>query len=143
MSAVTITFGERAENSRGMEMIGKYESRGFTIAELQIAQSRFEKQGYKCHLINLNKYLDHPSEEAAVLVIKQGVECLLCNSEHCGKELFEEMLKLDWDKKMLNYGKVVNKQARYNLCFGDEAQEPQYQAGRGRVYSWPEVPILK
>lgn len=52
------------------------------------------------------------------------------------------MVKLDWDKKFLNYGKVMNKLARYNLCFGDEAQEPTYELGKGRIIPWSEVPIL-
>lgn len=51
-------------------------------------------------------------------------------------------MKLDWDSKVLSYGKVMNKRARYNLCFGDEAQEPIYEQGRGRIIPWNEVPIL-
>jgi hypothetical protein len=36
----------------------------------------------------------------------------------------------------------MNKRARYNLCFGDNAQEPVYEEGKGRIIPWNEVPIL-
>ena len=38
----------------------------------------------------------------------------------------KEMGNLQWDKKAKMYGKVVNKHARYNICFGNESQDPDY-----------------
>eukprot|EP00455_Lapot_gusevi_P035037 TRINITY_DN3876_c0_g1_i9.p1 TRINITY_DN3876_c0_g1~~TRINITY_DN3876_c0_g1_i9.p1 ORF type:complete len:154 (+),score=6.93 TRINITY_DN3876_c0_g1_i9:377-838(+) len=39
-------------------------------------------------------------------------------------------------------GRVVNKLARYNLCYGNEAQEPDYEAKKGRVVAFRDVPLL-
>ena len=41
------------------------------------------------------------------------------------------------------YGRVVNKHARHNLCFGESHQEPNYEKGMGTVYGFDEVPHLK
>lgn len=32
MSAITITFGDRAENHKGMQIVGKEAEHGFTLA---------------------------------------------------------------------------------------------------------------
>ena len=49
---------------------------------------------------------------------------------------------LTMDKKALMIGKVVNKVARWNLCFADEDQEPNYEAGKGRVIAWNHIPKI-
>jgi hypothetical protein len=38
-----------------------------------------------------------------------------------------EQIKLDWDQKAKMYGRVVNKSARYNLCYNLIPQEPDYE----------------
>ena len=40
------------------------------------------------------------------------------------------------------YGRVVNKVARHNLCFGASSQEPDYEQGQGRIVSFDDVPLL-
>jgi hypothetical protein len=40
-------------------------------------------------------------------------------------------------------GRVVNKVARWNNCFGDTAQEPDYEAGKGTVIAFSAVPRLR
>jgi hypothetical protein len=45
------------------------------------------------------------------------------------------------DKKALMYGKVVNKKARWNLCFSDTDQDPNYELGKGRVVSYSHIPF--
>jgi alkylated DNA repair dioxygenase AlkB len=40
------------------------------------------------------------------------------------------------------YKRVVNKKARYNLCFADDSQEPKYEEGKGRIVSYDTVPLL-
>ena len=57
-------------------------------------------------------------------------------------DLYEELLALDYDKQALMYGRVVNKTARYNLCFSDIAQEPSYVDGKGRIVSFESVELL-
>lgn len=136
MSTITITFGDQAENHRGMQKIGKIQERGYDKEELLLAKSVFEKRGYVCELVNLNDHLEEAADEAFVLVIKRGVEALLASSDYSSKDLFEELVNLEWDSKILNYGKVMNKRARYNLCFGNESQEPLYEQGKGRIIPW-------
>jgi hypothetical protein len=46
------------------------------------------------------------------------------------------------DKKALMKGKEVNKVARWNLCFADEDQEPNYKDGKGRVVAWQHIPRM-
>lgn len=43
---------------------------------------------------------------------------------------------------MLSDGKVLNKRKRYNLCFADFHQEPNYEEGEGRVISFRDSPTL-
>jgi hypothetical protein len=40
------------------------------------------------------------------------------------------------------YGRVVQKHARWNVCYGNEAQEPDYEHGKGRVVSFAQVPLV-
>jgi len=47
------------------------------------------------------------------------------------------------DKHALMRGKVVNKHARWNLCFADEDQEPEYENGKGRIVSWKHIPRVQ
>ncbi len=49
---------------------------------------------------------------------------------------------LDFDTKAKMRGRVVNKRARYNLCFADFNQELDYEEGKGRVIDFSDVPIL-
>ncbi|MBA3757218.1 MAG: hypothetical protein H0X02_13820 [Nitrosomonas sp.] len=56
--------------------------------------------------------------------------------------VFLELLALNWDSKALMKGKVCNKKARWNLCFAGFSQEPDYDAGKGRVYDFQTVPCL-
>lgn len=39
-------------------------------------------------------------------------------------------------------GAVKNKRARHNLCFWDDRQEPAYEAGKGRIVAFGDVPLL-
>jgi hypothetical protein len=43
-------------------------------------QKVFEERGATCELIDLNSLLEEKSEEAAILVIRKGVDCLLQNT---------------------------------------------------------------
>jgi len=40
------------------------------------------------------------------------------------------------------YKKIFNKHARHNLCYGDFSQEPEYENGKGRVYSFNDLKVL-
>jgi hypothetical protein len=149
MSCITITFGDQAENHKGMQIIGNAADKGFDIADLELAKKKFESKGATCYLVDLKLLLDedvrNKADEAKVLVVKNGVDILLAKSKPKSNKqnLFEELEGLEWDTKAFMYGRVVNKHARYNLCFDDTAQEPDYQDGKGRIIAWNSVPLLK
>ena len=56
---------------------------------------------------------------ASVLVIKQGVNALL-NDKNGANNLYEELNNLQCDSKAVFRGVVKNKNARHNLCFGED-----------------------
>ncbi len=143
---ITITFGDVAENHVGMQQIGQLAPEGFTVAELTSIRDAALKDGYNCELIDLNSYL--PSEvrnttAAAILIIRNGVNYVLGkNTAYTVQDLWTEKLNLTPDTKAFMYGRVVNKHARYNLCFSDIGQEPQYENGKGRVVAYNTIPVL-
>jgi hypothetical protein len=147
MSCITITFGDQAENHKGMQIIGNAADNGFSIGDLELAKQKFESKDAQCYLIDLKLLLDenqrNKAEEAKILVVKNAVDILLKKSKLNKANLFEELVELEWDTKAFMYGRVVNKHARYNLCFDGLAQEPDYQNGRGRIIAWDSVPLLK
>ena len=58
MSTITITFGEQAENQRGMQVIGKKGEKGYSVKDLLKTKEICEERGFKCELVELNKYLE-------------------------------------------------------------------------------------
>ena len=136
----TITFGDVAENHVRMQKIGKMNERGFSIEELKKSKKIFEGKGYVCELINLHDALhEKDCEEAAILIVRNGIEAL---SEKADSFL-EELRACEWDTKAYMYGRVCNKRARYNLCFSDTSQEPDYENKKGRIVSFDKLPCMK
>lgn len=141
----SLTFGDVAENHKGMQQIGKLSDHGFDLNDLNQMKLWFEEKGCKCKMIHLSWLLEDENVQAEnpayLLVIKDAVNAMLNNPEGAN-ELYEEQDKLEKDTKAFMYGRVVNKHARHNLCFADQHQEPTYEEGKGRVYAFDEVPIL-
>jgi len=140
MSTITLTFSECVENQKGMEMIGKKAEKGFTNKDLEKIKEKLNKEKYVCELINLNDEIKNEddadeTEKASLLIIRNAISF--------ADELKKEQDTLDVDKKALMRKRVVNKKARYNLCFSDISQEPNYEKGKGRIYSFDELPFLK
>ena len=157
-SVITLTFGDQAENHVGMEKIGKMvgEGQGFNIEDLRKIQERMESIGAETELYNISE-LSYKNEkdrknnkrpDAYILVIKNGVDIILRDLELDEKvfnkdNLFYEQASLNVDKQAFMYGRVVNKNARWNLCFDEKAKEPDYEMGKGRVIAFSDVPITK
>ena len=143
ISTVTITFGDQAENHVGMEQLGELvpEGQGFQYEDLSAAYDFFAAKGVTTELYHLHEAVDGMDDlpPAYLLVIRKATEYFLKEP----KALFTEQASLPVDKKAFMYGRVVNKHARWNLCFDDEGKEPDYEAGRGRVIAWDTVPLLK
>lgn len=144
METITITLCDCAENHVGMEKIGLYANMGFSLEDLIKARTWFKNKGANAIIYDLNYPLEskniYPNDEAYILIVKNGVDYLL---EEGSDGLFDELIKLKWDSKAFMYGRVVNKHARHNLCFGKNNQEPAYEIGKGRIISWNNVPLLK
>jgi hypothetical protein len=141
---ITITFGEQAENHAGMQIIGQgLRGEGLSMEDLQKAQEIFERKGAKTELVTLNDLLpdDVNAPPAGILIVRNGVNIILQGMEMTKYDMMEEQVKLDWDKKAWMRGRVVNKVARFNLVYGDEAQEPDYEDKKGRIIPWKDIPI--
>lgn len=144
---ITITFGDQAENHVGMEKIGTLAQDGFTYADLVEAKKKFEAAGCaKVELIKLNDSLPSDmkaEEDAYILVVREGIDTLLKGDGKTKDHMFTEQKTLDVDKKAFMYGRVVNKKARYNLCFAEYDQEPDYANGKGRIIDFKKLPVLQ
>lgn len=151
MQTITITFCDCAENHTGMQQIGKLASEGFNLADLKSSKAKFEEKGCTCELVDLMQLLPKGFEfsdhmDASVLIVRNGVNTLLKESKRGvipwnADMMYAEQQKLKVDKKAKMYGRVVNKKARHNLCFGTKSQKPDYENGQGRIVSFANVPI--
>jgi hypothetical protein len=144
-STITLTFGDSAENHVGMEQLGQRvdAGQGFTIDELNEIKARCEALGATCELYNLNTEIDThiPTSPASTLVIRDAINTLI--GAGAADALFAEQAALNVDKKAFMYGRVVNKHARWNLCFDAYDQEPIYEDGKGRVVSLDSLMYTK
>jgi hypothetical protein len=142
----SLTFGDVAENHKGMQKIGQLSNYGFNFQDLTEIKRNFEASGCECNIINLHLLLDDEDAKeknpAYLLVVKNAVNVLL-DDDNGKNALYEEQDALEKDTKAFMYGRVVNKHARHNLCFSEENQEPNYEEGKGRVYAFDDVPLLK
>lgn len=136
----TITFGDVAENHAKMQKIGTLHENGYSIEKIAQIQNKLTGLGLVTELIDLNVGFNESFSEAKVLVIRRGAQFILGEETTAG--LMAENDGLTMDKKALMKGKVVNKVARWNLCFADEDQEPNYEDGKGRVVSWGRIPKM-
>lgn len=152
-SVITLTFGDQAENHVGMEQLGRMANigEGFNKHDFQNIMETFTKLQARVELYDLAKLSyesdqDEPRPEAYLLVIRNGVDIVfkdlgLDEKRFNHRTMFTEQSVLDVDKKVFLYGRVVNKLARWNLCFDNRSQEPVYEAGKGRVIAFADVPI--
>ena len=142
--AICLTFGEQSENHAGMKINGNgLAESGFSIKEMETIKASLDKKGIECELHRLDKYLngDENVEEAAVLLIRNGTSNLIgCSSE----EMMNEQLSFNWDKQYWDTrrSRVLNKHARYNVCFGEKSVEPNYEEKQGRIVKYEDVPLL-
>lgn len=142
---ITITFCDQAENHVGMSKLGSCAENGFSLEDLFSAKKWFEKFGLEAKIFDLNYPIEdlniYPDDEAYLLIVRNGVSSIL--GDKGADNLMSELLDLSWDEKALMYGRVVNKYARHNLCFGDIKQKPNYVEGKGTIVSFSDLPLLK
>lgn len=156
MVARTITFGDVAENGPGMQHIGTASGVGLMRDDLEKAKAKFERAGLTCELIDLrfegwasealgqvpSPVLDswHDMDSACVLVVRGAAELLA--GEGGIKALTTEQESLEPDKKAWMRGRVVNKLARWNLCYADHAQEADLDNRKGTIVPFSQLPVL-
>jgi alkylated DNA repair dioxygenase AlkB len=161
---ITITFGDQAVSHIGMQKIGHPSTAGLTLDDLYTAQHWFWNHGIDCVIYDiglgcLQAEENRSATPAYFLVARRGLNAILWNTPHpeanvsqiesqtlrtqaTADDFYQEHQALDPDKKVLMYGEIKNKQARWNLCFGDYAQEPDYANKRGRVVAFDTMPLL-
>ena len=146
----TITFGDQGENHTGMQKIGEMATEGFHLSDLKETKKIFEARGAKCELVHLNDFLDVKvdvkADDAYVLIIRKAADFILSAESKIANganALFIEQSILRPDTKALMRGKVVNKHARYNLCFDEEEQCSNFEEGKGTIIAYKNVPYLQ
>ena len=146
-NGITITFGDQAENHKGMQIIGSSASVGYNLEDFNNIIDKCKNIGISTELVDLKKILNtdtiKDAAEAYVLIIRNGIDYILKDICKTEKDLYDEHINLKWDSKALMYGKVVDKKARHNLCYGDNNQEPDYASGKGRIISFDDVQLTK
>lgn len=142
MESWTITYCDCGENHVGNQQIGKIAKKGISINRLKKAKKKFEKDEFKCELINLNENLQELDDfkeiqEANVLIVRNFFKDF-------SENLKEELEIIETDKKYYDRRrkKVLNKHARHNVCFDDVEQEPDYENKKGRIVSFENVPYV-
>lgn len=146
--AITITFGDQAENNVGMQKIGNVAQSGYTLEQMSMMADLLRPLGAICTIYHLSDNISPTfnAEPAYLLIIERGVNYMLPSYNgdlSTAAKLYNEQWVLPRDTKALMYGKVVNKHARYNLCFADFSQEPDYNNGKGRVVDFKFLPLLQ
>jgi hypothetical protein len=141
----TLTFGDQGENHVGMQKIGSLIDKGFTVTDIKNIKKIFEDNMYKTEYYCLNdllKDVDEKVEEAGIVIVRNGLDFLLDRLKNGSDLFFKEQDLLEKDSKALMRGRVVNKHARYNLCFSDFSQEADFEKGKGTVINFKDTELL-
>lgn len=147
--AICITAGEQSENHAGMQINGNgLCQNGFSVEELEKICKTLEEKEIEHNYFRLDVNIHSMDlenkegfEPAGLLIIPNGVEQLTGENPD---NLLKEQLSFDWDKKYWDQRrqKVLNKRARYNVCYGEESQEADYENKKGTIIGYENVPIL-
>jgi hypothetical protein len=144
-SVITLTFGDCAENHVGMQKIGTQLDHGLSEEDMfTIRRNLRNKYLVKSYLYRLNDLLsvDIDTDLAYILIIPNGLN-LLFDNPNLADNLYNQLINTEWDTKAKMRGKVVNKHARYNLCFGDTSQEADFEVGKGTIVNFRDIPDLE
>ena len=140
--AYTVTFGDRAENERGMQIIGEEATRGISVQKLRLLEQKLVAAGTKCKLVDLSELLPgyESVPEAAVLVIYGGVNAGLGGDAE--EMILAELKSMPKDKETLyrDQGRVWvgPKKNRYNNTIADFSQESDLINGKGTVINFKD-----
>ncbi len=132
----TTTFGDVAENHAGMEKLGNMAAHGYSTTQLIDLGEMLEEEGLDVEWFDLGA---HFNEDAGVLVLRKGVQRILGTPDT--SSLCAEHDALVPDKHAKMHGRVVQKRARWNLCFDEKDQSADFENGKGTVVSWERIPL--
>lgn len=151
----SLTLGDQGENHVGMEKVGNMVEKGcgFSFADFRKWRKIFKSKGYSVEIYHLNRLVDGGDavspievemENAYVMVVRGGMNYFLETIAKTDVDLLAEMRAFEWDRKYYDARrkKVLNKNARANVCFGDESREPEYESKKGRIVSYDECECL-
>lgn len=151
---VSLTLGDQGENHVGMEKVGRMvePGEGFSLSDFKKWGRIFKRSGYVVEIHHLNRLAadqrvspeGSDMEDAFVMVVRGGVNFFLATIDKTDADLLEEMRALEWDRKYYDTRrkKVLNKNARANVCFGEESREPDYEAKKGRIVGYDACECL-
>jgi hypothetical protein len=139
----TFTFGDVAENHARMQKIGKLHDKGYSVEQLKALGESLHAVGLTTEYVSLDERWTGEDEvpAAGVLIIRKGVQHILGTADTV--PLQDEHKDLEVDKMAYMRGRVVNKRARWNLCFDEEDQEPNYEEGMGRIVAYHHLPLTQ
>ena len=145
-STITITFGDQAENHHGVQKIGEQGKETHSVKDLiDISNNIID---YDTEYVHLNSALGekfHTDEKAGLLIIRNGIDLLLSDINKTRDDLLEEHSKLIPDKQYYDTrrNKVLNKRARYNLCYSDFSQDSDFENKKGTIIHFDKIPLTK
>jgi len=146
----TVTWSDAVENHAGMQMLGKMAPKGFSVEQVQGCVDVMTAKGCACEVIDLEQalpqHLRTSGSRATLGIIRKGTTAMSSsnNNNDSSAALHEEIKssRKIVDKQAFMRGRVVNKRARYNLCYGEQTQEPDYANKKGRVVAFSSTPEL-
>lgn len=150
---ISLTFGDQGENHIGMKKYGEIveKGQGLTYDDLVSISTPFKEADYDIEMYDLTN-LYNPLEadknialeSAYICVIRNGLEYILNKYDKNSQDLLKEMTGFEWDKRYYDTRrkKVLNKNARHNVCFDEQQSDPNYETGHGTVIGFDSCPCL-
>jgi hypothetical protein len=105
---------------------------------------------FDCKIYNLNELYDKNiyklnTPNAYLMVIKNGINYFLDDRTKSSNNLYNQLFDISWDTKYyyVRFKKFLNKNAKHNICFGENNSEQDYVNKKGRVISYNYIDCLK
>ena len=146
----SLTIGNGGENHTGMEFIGsmRQQGEGWDLGRLLYAKGILETMFDKTvDLYNLNELClegvtipekCETPKPAYLMVVRN----FLTNSVH--ENFKKELSSYEWDRKYYDTRrkKVLNKNARANVCYGPNYRAPDYENKKGTIIGFDQSPMV-
>ena len=145
----SLTVGNGGENHTGMEFLGslRRQGQGWDIDRLRYGKRILEDIfGKQVDLYNLNELClegvkieeSKRPKDAYLMVVRN----FLGRKQH--KAFIKEMESYEWDRKYYDTRrkKVLNKNARANVCYGPNDRAPDYENKKGTIIGYERSPLV-